>query len=76
MGVVFIVMVSVVAIVAMGIFSDAYKMHIKAREKETTELSSGLLNRINRIEERIANLETIIIKSEREKEFKNLEKED
>lgn len=74
MSVVLIVMLTGIAIVAMGIFSDLYKAQIKAREKAFT-LNSGLMERINRIEERIGNLETIIIKSEREKEFKNLEKE-
>jgi len=73
MGVVFIVMLSVVAISAMGIFSDIYKTKMKAREKEASSLNPAVIDRINRIEERISNLETIIIKSEREREFKNLE---
>ena len=75
MGVIFIIMLAVVAIVAIESISDIYKTRIKVREKDSEAPSLAIMERIKRIEERICNLETIIVQSEREKQFKDLEKD-
>ncbi|MBN1601754.1 MAG: hypothetical protein JW915_09105 [Chitinispirillaceae bacterium] len=75
MSVVFIIMFAVVAIVAIEKFSEIYQTRLKLRQKDSFIHDASELNRINRMEERIANLEAIIIKSEREKKFKDLEKD-
>ncbi len=61
-----------VIIVAITTFGTLYRAHIKANAHQTGENTEALLQRIERLEERIANLETIVLEKEKAKQFSDL----
>ena len=63
---------AIVIIVAIGTVSEIYRAKIRANAKESEKYSEALSQRIARLEDRMANLETIVLEKERSKKFDNL----
>ena len=63
---------AVVLIVAIGAVSAVYSARIKVGSGKSEELIDSLSERVDRIEERMANLETIILDKEKTGKFENL----
>ena len=63
---------AIVIIVAIGTFSEAYRARLKAGSKEFETYLEQLTQRMARIEERMANLETIVLEKEKERGFEGL----
>jgi hypothetical protein len=61
-----------VIIVAITTFGTLYRARIKAKAKQSGETSDSLLQRMERLEERMANLETIVLEKEKAKQFSDL----
>ena len=61
-----------VIIVAITTFGTLYRARIKARAHQSGETSDSLLQRIESLEERMANLETIVLEKEKAKQFSDL----
>jgi hypothetical protein len=62
----------IVLIVAIGTFSELYRHRISANVKESKKLFDSISKRVARLEERMANLETIVLEKSREKQFSDL----
>ena len=68
-----IVFTFVTIVVAMGILSGMYKE--KMRSRQTNDRDDKYLDydlRLNKLEQRIANLETLVLEKERDKKFSSL----
>lgn len=65
---------AVVIIVAIGAVSEIYRSRISGKIKESEKFSETLLQRIARLEDRMANLETIVLEKEKSKRFSDLGK--
>ncbi len=63
---------AVVIIVAIGTFAEVYRARLKAGSKEVEKLLENQVERMARIEERMANLETIVLEKEKERKFEDL----
>lgn len=61
-----------VIIVAITTFGTLYRTRIKARTRQSNEISESISQRIERLEERMANLETIVLEKEKAKQFSDL----
>ncbi len=61
-----------VIIVAITTFGTLYRARIKAKANQSGETSDSLIQRIERLEERMANLETIVLEKEKAKQFSDL----
>jgi len=61
-----------VIIVAITTFGTLYRTRLKAGAQQSNETSESLLQRIDRLEERMANLETIVLEKEKAKQFSDL----
>ena len=59
-------------IVAITTFGRLYSTRLKAGAQQSNENSESLLQRIDRLEERMANLETIVLEKEKAKKFSDL----
>ena len=66
---IFTMIVIIVAIVACN---KSYRYRMRATAEETGKTVDYLMQYIDQMESRIANLETIIIEKDREKRFANL----
>lgn len=64
---------AVVIIVAMTVIGGMYRERIRAGGGNPGEPLEELLRRLERMEERIANLETIVLEKERARAFSDLE---
>ena len=64
--------VTLVAIVAISMFEDIFPRIAGARSRKFETAVKPVLERLDQIEERVANLETIVLDQEKEKEFANL----
>jgi hypothetical protein len=63
----------VIIIVALNVFGSISKARIKAKEKSVPgEFLEEFDRRLERLEDRIANIETIVLEKERYKKFSNL----
>jgi hypothetical protein len=62
----------IVLIVAIGTFSELYRHRISANVKETKKFFDDIVKRVARLEERMANLETIVLEKAKEKQFSDL----
>jgi hypothetical protein len=65
----------IVLIVAIGTISEIYRARISADVKESKKYFENLSQRIARLEDRMANLETIVLEKERTKKFSDLEQD-
>ncbi len=63
---------AVVIIVALGTFSGVYTARLKAHSKRSNEDYDDFANRLARLEDRMANLETIVLEKERSREYNKL----
>ncbi|MBW2410392.1 MAG: hypothetical protein JRF72_11385 [Deltaproteobacteria bacterium] len=61
-----------VIIAAITTFGTIYRARIKANAHQSDENTEALLQRIERLEERIANLETIVLEKEKARQFSDL----
>ena len=61
-----------VIIVAIVTFGGVYQSKMKARTKITDERFNEFLDRLDRLEERMANLETLVLEKEKAKQFSDL----
>lgn len=64
---------AIVIIVAIGVLSEMYKVRLKASLRKSEEYFEKLSQRTSRIEERMANIETIMLDKERQKDFRDLD---
>jgi len=63
----------VIIIVAMGITGDIIKRWMKSKERNIPdEMLNGYDARLKKLEDRMANLETIVLEHERDKKFSSL----
>ena len=65
----------IVLIVAIGTFSEIYRHRISVNVKEAQKLYDEITKRVARLEERMANIETIVLEKAREKRFSDLDKD-
>ncbi len=63
---------AIVLIVAIGTFGGLYRTRLRANNQKTDEDIENLSRRISRMEDRIANLETIVLEKEKAKQFSDL----
>ena len=63
----------IVLIVAIGTFSEIYRHRISVNVKESQKFYDELAKRLARLEERMANIETIVLEKAREKRFSDLD---
>ncbi len=61
-----------VIIVAIVTFGGIYRSRTKAGTKKTAADFEDILRRIDRLEDRMANLETIVLEKEKAKQFSDL----
>ena len=64
---------AVVIIVAIGTISEVYRSKIKADASKSQEVFDNITQRVARLEDRMANLETIVLEKEKAKKFSGLE---
>ncbi len=63
----------VIVIVALGITADIIKRWMKSKERNIPdELLNGYEARLKKLEERMSNLETIVLEHERDRKFSSL----
>lgn len=63
----------VIVIVAMGITADIIKRWMKSKERNIPdEMLNSYDARMKKLEERMANLETIVLEHERDRKFSSL----
>jgi hypothetical protein len=63
---------AIVIIVAIGSFAEIYRARLKAGTKDIEKLLEEQMKRMARVEERMANLETIVLEKDKEKRFERL----
>jgi hypothetical protein len=63
----------IVLIVAIGTISEIYRARLRANAEKSEGFFQELTRRIARLEERMANIETIVLEKERAKKFSDLE---
>ncbi|NNF99099.1 MAG: hypothetical protein HKM93_06950 [Desulfobacteraceae bacterium] len=68
------VLETIIAIVAIVMICQVLRSFIKSRHQGADRHVSDLDRRIDRLEDRLANLETIVLDKERFREFDDLEK--
>ena len=65
-------MTAVVLIVAIATFGGLYRARLKVNSQKTDKDFEDLSRRVSRLEDRIANLETLILEKEKSKQFSDL----
>jgi len=63
---------AIVIIVAIGTISEIYRSRLKANSVKTEESYQKLTQRMVSLEERMANLETIVLEKEKNRKFSEL----
>ena len=63
---------AIVIIVAIGTISEIYRSRLKANAVKTEESYQKLVQRMVSLEERMANLETIVLETEKSRKFSEL----
>ena len=63
---------AIVIIVAIGTISEIYRSRLKANSVKAEESYQKLSQRIVSLEERMANLETIVLEKEKSRKFSEL----
>ncbi len=63
----------IVLIVAIGTVSEIYRARIRANASKSQEIVDKFAQRVARLEDRMANLETIVLEKEKTKKFSGLE---
>ena len=65
-------MTAVVLIVAIATFGGLYRARLKANSQKTDKGFEDISSRVSRLEDRIANLETLVLEKEKSKQFSDL----
>jgi hypothetical protein len=65
-------MTAVVLIVAIGTLGGLYRTRLKANSQKADKDFKDLSRRVSRLEDRIANLETLVLEKEKSKQFSDL----
>jgi hypothetical protein len=65
--------IAMVCMVAIGTFSEVYRAKIKASTSEFEKVFEQMAERVGRLEERMANLETIVLEKEKVKRFSGID---
>jgi hypothetical protein len=60
---------AILGIVALGVIHDMYKARLKADSKGEPKMAGDINRRLDRIEERMSNVETVMLREERERDF-------
>lgn len=63
---------AIVIIVAIGTFSELYRVRVKSSSKGLERHLERLTQRMVALEERMANIETIVLEREKERKFDGL----
>ena len=63
---------AVVIIVAISALSQIFRARLKATEEKSEASTNNLVQRVIRLEDRIANLETIVVDQEKAQKFSAL----
>ncbi len=63
---------AIVIIVAISALSQIFRARLKATEEKSEASTNNLVQRVTRLEDRIANLETIVVDKERAEKFSAL----
>lgn len=63
---------AIVIIVAIVTVSEIYRARLKATAKKSEEFQESFTERIERLETRMANLETIVLDKEKAKRFSDI----
>ena len=63
---------AIVVIVAIGTLSEVYRARLKANAEKSQEFLKNLEQRMVRIEDRMANLETIVLEREKARQYDKL----
>ena len=66
---------AVVIMVALGVLSEMYRARLKKGAEKSGKLFEDVSDRMARIEERMADLETIVLEKERGRPYRELERE-
>ena len=65
-------MTAVVLIVAIGTIGGLYRARIRVNSQKADKDFEDLSRRVSRMEDRIANLETLVLEKEKSKQFSDL----
>ncbi len=63
---------AIVIIVAISALSQIFRTRLKATEAKSAASEKNLVQRVTRLEDRIANLETIVVDQEKAQKFSAL----
>ncbi len=63
---------AIVIIVAIGTVSEIYRSRLKANAEKAEDAFQKLTQRMASLEERMANLETIVLEQEKRRKFSDL----
>jgi hypothetical protein len=63
---------AIVIIVAISALSQIFRARLKATEEKSEASTNNLVQRVTRLEDRIANLETLVVDQERTQKFSAL----
>jgi hypothetical protein len=66
---------AIVVIVALGMLSEMYRARLKKGSEKSEKLFDEIAGRMARIEERMTDLETIVLEKERARPYRELERE-
>jgi hypothetical protein len=64
---------AMVCMVAIGTISEIYRAKIKANASESEKIFEKMAERVGRLEERMANLETLVLEKEKVKRFSEID---
>lgn len=62
----------IVLVVLIGAISEMYRAKLKNNNKEAEKLREEMAERMSRLEERMANVETILFEKEKTERYNNL----
>ena len=65
-------MTALVLIVAIATFAGLYRARFKANSQKTDKDFEDFSRRVSRLEDRISNLETLVLEKEKSKQFSDL----
>ena len=64
---------AIVLLVAIGTVSEVYRAKLKANANESEKIFEKMAERVGRLEERMANLETIVLEREKNERFSGID---
>lgn len=64
---------AIVLIIGIGALSEMYRARLKTSSEKYDKLFNDLTDRLSRLEERMVNIETIVLEKEKYRKFEELE---